>query len=44
MVGVEPEFLASCDFTDEVDMEGAGDFAGGVKWAAMGGREMCAGY
>ncbi len=36
MVGVGSENLPSCDFNDDVDTDGAGERAGGVKWAAMG--------
>lgn len=35
MAGVGSEVLASCDFNDDVDIEGAGERAGGVKLAAM---------
>lgn len=38
MVGVGSEVLAS---SDDVDMECAGERAGGVKWAAIG-DEFCA--
>lgn len=38
MVDVGSAVLASCDFNDDDDIEGAGELAGGVrvKWAAMG--------
>ena len=35
MVGVGSAALASCDSNDDVDIDGAGEFAGGVKCAAM---------
>lgn len=35
MVGVGSAVLASCDFNDDDDIDGAGELAGGVKWAAM---------
>lgn len=36
IVGLGSENLPSCDFNDDVDTDGAGERACGVKWAAMG--------